>query len=376
MLPGTTMAIRFVADRPGNWLFHCHLAMHVDGMSTVKNIVHRRPIEEMEHDHLTMNHGINEMGGLIIGIHVLPRGEGHVASTREPLRFRLLVQGSPYGYNRNPAVGFVLQQGADPRADSVTLPGPTLFLEKGRPVRITVVNRLSVATSIHWHGLEIESYPDGVAGWSGMAGRIAPAIQPRDSFIAEFTPPRAGTFMYHSHVNELVQTNSGMYGAIIVTDSAHRFDPRIDKIILVGGGGPGTIERRSVGMVNGSIRPQLELEAGTTYRLHIIQIHPQAVVVFRLGGDSTIARWTPVAKDGADLPSQQSTPRPAFIVMGAGENGEFLYTPERPGLQKLTINTQLAGWFVPMLILVKPAKKIATAPDPSERVTRYGKTLN
>jgi hypothetical protein len=129
-------------------------------------------------------------------------------------------------------------------------------------------------------------------------------------------------------------------------------------------------------MVNGSIRPQLELEAGAMYRLHIIQIHPQAVVVFRLGGDSTIARWTPVAKDGADLPSQQSIPRPAFIVMGAGENGEFLYTPERPGLQKLTINTQLAGWFVPMLILVKPAKKIATAPDPSEPVARYGKTLN
>src|SRR4051812_45638831 len=28
---GETMAIRFVPDRPGNWLFHCHLALHVDG---------------------------------------------------------------------------------------------------------------------------------------------------------------------------------------------------------------------------------------------------------------------------------------------------------------------------------------------------------
>ena len=357
MLPGSTMAIRFVANRPGNWLFHCHLAMHVDGMSTLKNIMHRRPVEEMEHDHSTTTHGINEMGGLIIGIHVLPRGERQVASTREPLRLRLLVQGSPFGYNRNPAIGFVLQHGADPRADSVTLPGPTLFLEKGRPVRITVVNRLGAATSIHWHGLEIDSYPDGVAGWSGMPGNIAPAIQPKDSFVAEFTPPRAGTFMYHSHVNELVQTNSGMYGAIIVTDSAHQFDPRIDKIVLVGGGGPGNIEHRSSGVVNGSIRPQMELEAGTTYRLHIIQIHPQAVVVFRLGGDSTIAMWTPVAKDGADLPPEQSTSRPAYILMGAGENGEFLYTPEQPGLQKLTMNTQLAGWYVPMLLFVRPAKK-------------------
>jgi hypothetical protein len=161
-------------------------------------------------------------------------------------------------------------------------------------------------------------------------------------------------------VNELAQTNSGMYGAIIVTDSTHRFDPRIDKIILVGGGGPGNIERRSIGMVNGSIRPRIELEAGTTYRLHVIQIHPQGVVMFRLGGDSTIAKWTPVAKDCADLPSEQSRSGAAFVVMGAGENGEFLYTPERPGVQTLNVQTTIAGWFVPVLFIVKSAPKVAT----------------
>ena len=360
VIPGSTMAIRFVPDRPGNWLFHCHLALHVDGTSTLENIVARRSVEEMERSHQTMKHGVHEMGGLIIGIHVLPRGERHIASTGMPQQLRLLIQASPYGYNRNPAMGFVLQNGAEPSRDSVTLPGPTLFMERGRPVRITVVNRLKVPTSVHWHGLEIESYPDGVAGWSGMPGRIAPAIQPNDSFIAEFTPPRAGTFIYHSHVNELMQTNSGMYGAIIVSDSTHRFDPRIDKIILVGGGGPGSIERRSIGYVNGSIRPQMELEAGTTYRLHIIQIHPQAVVQFRLGGEFNAATWTPIAKDGADLPPQQSTPRPAYVVMGAGENGVFLYTPQRPGVQRLHMQTQLAGWYVPLMLTIKPSAKVAT----------------
>jgi FtsP/CotA-like multicopper oxidase with cupredoxin domain len=243
----------------------------------------------------------------------------------------------------------------------VMLPGPTLFLERGRPARITIVNRLKVPTAVHWHGLEIDSYPDGVAGWSGMPGKILPAIQPADSFIAEYTPPRAGTFIYHSHMNELMQTNSGMYGAMIVTDSAHPFDPRIDKIILVGGGGPGNIETRSTGMVNGTTRPQFELEAGTTYRLHIIQIHPQAVVLFRLGTDSTTARWTPVAKDGADLPPEQSTLRAASVIMGAGENGEFLYTPERPGLQRLSIQTRLAGWHIPVMLFVRPAKKLAAS---------------
>jgi len=357
-LSGGTLAIRFVPDRPGNWLFHCHLALHVDGTSTVKNIVHRRPFSEIESEHVGMNHGLHEMAGLIIGIHVLPHGAPRVASTKEAQRLRLLIQTKPNGYSHKPAIGFVLQQGAEPKRDSVMLPGTTLFLERGRPARITIVNRLSVPTAVHWHGLEIESYPDGVAGWSGMPGKILPAIQPADSFIAEYTPPRAGTFIYHSHMNELLQTNSGMYGAMIVTDSAHPFDPRIDKIILVGGGGPGNIETRSTGMVNGTTAPQFELEAGTTYRLHLIQIHPQALIMFRLGTDSTTARWTPVAKDGADLPPEQSTSRSAFVLMGAGENGEFLYTPERPGLQRLNIQTRLAGWQIPVLLFVRPSKKV------------------
>jgi FtsP/CotA-like multicopper oxidase with cupredoxin domain len=360
VLPLSTMAIRFVPDRPGNWLFHCHLALHVDGKGTLRNMINRRPWETMEHEHVAMNHGVHEMAGLIIGIHVLPGKNPAEISNRQPLRLRLLIQSSPRGYSHKPAMGFVLQQDAEPNRDSVMLPGPTLFLERGRPTRITVINRLKAPTSVHWHGLEIESYPDGVAGWSGMANRIAPMIQPADSFIAEFTPPRAGTFIYHSHMNELMQTNSGMYGALIVTDSAHPFNPRIDKIILVGGGGPGNIEIRSPGMVNGTVLPQLDLEAGNTYRLHIIQIHPQAMVVFRLGTDSTTARWTAVAKDGADLPPEQATSRAASVTMGPGETGEYLFTPERPGLQRLNIQTRLAGWQVPVMIFVRPAKKVAT----------------
>ncbi len=360
MDPGATMTIHFVPDRPGNWLFHCHLALHVDGKNVLRNVLHVRPLAEMDREAERMNHGVHEMAGLIIGMHVLPRGPARPVSTLEPQRIRLFIQSSPRRYRGMPAIGFAMQQGAEPRKDSVSVPGPTLFLERGRPARITLINRLNVETAVHWHGLEIESFPDGVPGWSGMPGKILPAIQPADSFVAEFTPPRAGTFIYHSHVNELVQSNSGMYGALLVTDSAHRFDPRIDKIIIVGGGGPGSVEGKSPGLVNGSAAPQLELEPGVMYRLHIIQIYPQAVVVFRLGTDSTTARWTPVAKDGADLPIEQSTPRAAFVHMGAGETGEFLFTPEKPGLMKMNIQTRLAGWQVPLQLIVKPAKKVAT----------------
>jgi manganese oxidase len=353
---GSTMAIHFVPLRPGNWLFHCHLAVHVDGKSVLQNVVNVRTLAEMDSDVEHTNHGVHEMAGLIIGMHVLPRGPAPPASQLEPERIRLFVQSSPRRYGPNPAIGFAMQEGAEPGKDSVSVPGPTLILERGRPARITVINKLRVETAVHWHGMEIESFPDGVPGWSGMPERIFPAIQPGDSFVAEFTPPRAGTFIYHSHVNELVQSNSGMYGPLIVTDSAHRFDPRIDRIVIVGGAGPGSVERRSTGMVNGSVTPKLEMQAGVTYRLRLIQIHPQAVVLFRLGTDSTTARWTPVAKDGADLPAEQSTARAAVVLMGAGETGDFLFTPARPGPLKLNVETRAVGWHVPVLISVLPRR--------------------
>lgn len=359
LLPGATMAMHFVPDRPGNWLFHCHLALHVDGTSTVANLVSVRSYAEMEKEMLGMHHGITDMAGLIIGFHVTPRGSQPAANALEPQRLRLLVQNSPHGNLARPATGFVLQRGGEPRSDSVAIPGPTLFLEAGRPARVTVVNHLKTETAVHWHGMEIVSYPDGVPGWSGVPGKLMPAIQPNDSFVAEFTPPRAGTFIYHSHMHELLQTNTGMYGPLIVTDSAHRFDPAVDKIILVGGGGPGNVETRAGGMVNGTINPTLQLEAGKTYRLRLIQIHPQAVVLFRLGDDITTYRWTPVAKDGADLSAAQSVTGPSFTMMGAGETADFLYTPERPGQQKMIISTRGPGWIIPLQIFVRPAARVA-----------------
>ena len=77
--------------------------------------------------------------------------------------------------------------------NQVTLPGPTLLLERGRPVEITIVNQLSEPTAVHWHGMELESYYDGVAGWGIRGHELTPTIAPGQSFCARFTPPRAGT---------------------------------------------------------------------------------------------------------------------------------------------------------------------------------------
>ena len=81
------------------------------------------------------------------------------------------------------------------------------------------MNQLPEPTSVHWHGIEIQdSYADGVPGFSGAGLRLTPEIAPGDSFVARFTPPRSGTFMYHAHVDELREQLAGLEGAIIVRD--------------------------------------------------------------------------------------------------------------------------------------------------------------
>ena len=243
----------------------------------------------------------------------------------------------------------MVQEGpSEPPGDSIVVPGPTIVLKRGEPVRITVVNHLREVTAVHWHGIELESFPDGVPGWSGSPGRIMPPIAPGDSFVAEFVPPRAGTFIYHTHANEQLQMGSGLYGALVVVDRDHPFDPATDRVVLVGGAGPADsmpqFEFQSPGLVNGSPAPEpMDLAVGKTYRLRLININPDWRVIFSLMSDSALATWRPLAKDGADLPPRQRHPRPAYLLTGPGETADFEFTPETPGDLRLEVKTQMPG---------------------------------
>ncbi|HYN82843.1 MAG TPA: multicopper oxidase domain-containing protein [Gemmatimonadaceae bacterium] len=362
MRVGSTMAFTWVPEKPGNWIFHCHFAFHVSDENVLEPKAKPAGGKAAEH----AEHRAHAMAGLVLGIHVNPRpGDKYAVSTEPPRRLRLLLQTAPKRFGDKPAIGFVLQDGdKEPKRDSVSMPGPTLFLKRGQPVRITVVNHLREPSAVHWHGIELESFPDGVPNWSGMGKNVMAPIAPGDSFIAAFTPPRSGTFMYHSHLNEGTQMNSGMYGALLVLDDPRKFDPEKDKIILVGGGGPEPgpgLDTR--GFVNGSSDPEpLLLEAGTKYRIRVINIHPDWRVEFALGTDSTRAQWRPVAKDGADLPKSQMTPRAAYLLTGPGETADFEFTPMIPGAMRLEVKTRVAGWNVPVDVFIRAAKQAAIVP--------------
>lgn len=89
-------------------------------------------------------------------------------------------------------------------------PGPLIEAVEGDRVRILVTNKLSAATTVHWHGLLL---PSGMDGVSGLTQR---GIQPGETFLYEFTLKQHGTFMYHSHADEMVQIGMGSMGFFII----------------------------------------------------------------------------------------------------------------------------------------------------------------
>ncbi|HLO04449.1 MAG TPA: multicopper oxidase domain-containing protein [Symbiobacteriaceae bacterium] len=96
-----------------------------------------------------------------------------------------------------------------------TLPGPTLRVKKGDLVKITLKNNTTNPHSIHSHGItSLDELNDGVPHVSGNY------IMPGQSFTYEYVASEAGTHWYHCHVQTSLHQDMGMYGALIVEDTA------------------------------------------------------------------------------------------------------------------------------------------------------------
>lgn len=335
---GSTMKLTWVPERAGNWLFHCHIPEHFAHRASLGQMPSSS--ESSAHDMPSMNHADGGMGGLVMGITVKPKsGTATVATIPESGRrqMRLLVRHNKGGTAQSPYYSFALQQGAaEPPTDSGLVLGAPLVLTRGEPVSISVVNTLDVPTAVHWHGIELDSYFDGVAGFSGDAKRVSPTIAPRDSFIARFTPPRAGTFIYHTHMDEERQQPAGLAGPIIVLEPGARYDAATDKTIIITSPWDFADQQRSV-MINGSLTPApLELHSGVRYRLRFINMTIRRPVIrVDFLQDSSVLAWKNLAKDGADLPTSQQISVPAKHGIAIGETFDVEFVAGEPGNLKL-----------------------------------------
>jgi FtsP/CotA-like multicopper oxidase with cupredoxin domain len=333
---GDTSTFLWVPERPGNWLFHCHFTPHFQPSRTL------RPMIDPSGDHRTLAHGEQGMGGLVIGVHVRPGvAVANVAQAGVRRRLRLLARVDAGGTADEPAYGFVLhERGPEPPERAGLLPAPTIVLTRGEPVSIWVVNQLPEPTGVHWHGIELESYYDGVPGFSGEPGRLAPAIAPADSFEVRFTPPRAGTFIYHTHVDEARQQPAGLTGALVVVEAGQPHHSDTDRTYLITTPRSREAAQQSV-LLNGKTEADpVQLRAGVTYRMRFVNItfaRPGARVI--LSDDAGPVQWRVSAKDGADLPASRITDEPADRRISIGETFDAEYTPTQSGELRLEVWT-------------------------------------
>jgi len=328
---GQTMAIVWSPDRDGQWLFHCHIGFHVIPDTRLD------PNADSVHHHSLSVDAAKHMAGLVVGMHVRPRAGWSPAARTQPTSLRLHVTEGKQRRRAKRALGYVLQQGERaPAADSLGRANPVLVMNHGTPVDVTVLNRLKEPTAVHWHGIELESYSDGVAGWSGTARRPAPLIAPSDSFVARLTLVRPGTFIYHTHLGDFEQMTSGLYGGLIVLPAGARYNPSTDHIFVAGWDGS---EDPPHLLVNGdSVAPPITYPANVPHRLRFVNIGVAVPIWVRLTRDTSLVAWRPVAKDGADLPLAQAAQRPAEMHINVGETADYEFRP-KPGRYTLAIRT-------------------------------------
>jgi manganese oxidase len=327
---GGTSSIELLFEREGRWLFHCHMLMHMSAeYRFLEPIVPGAGLRPAVGTHHAPGDS-NGMAALVLGITVGPgaRAVGPTTSNVPARKLTLLARERPASGGSPAAAVFQLQEGPQaPALDAAAVPGPPIVLTQGEPVEVTVVNQLAEPTAIHWHGIELDSYYDGVPGWGGSGAQVTPPIEPGQSFVARFTPPRAGTFIYHTHWHNFLQLTGGLYGPLIVLRPGQTFDPETDIPMVIGLGG--TLDLKSPLVLNGSAQPEpLRLKAGVNYRLRFINITPNnnGAQVSLLAG-STPVRWRAVAKDGADLPPAQAIEQEARLVIAVGETYDFEFEP-------------------------------------------------
>ncbi len=206
-----------------------------------------------------------------------------------PITVQYHLEASEFGWEiapgkTVPAWGFNLQ-----------VPGPVLKAKKGDTLVVRVKNSLREPTIVHWHGIRLPAAMDGT-------GDVQKPIQPGEEFEYSFVVPDAGTFWYHSHANETVQMERGMYGALIVEDDSDPVFDRervlvLDDMKLTADHDftqPGWFVERWVEshmgregntmLLNGREMPVLDMAAGQLERWRFINASNARYILLSLGG--------------------------------------------------------------------------------------------
>ncbi|HKA51791.1 MAG TPA: multicopper oxidase family protein [Candidatus Dormibacteraeota bacterium] len=195
-----------------------------------------------------------------------------------------------------------------------TVPGPELRVRQGDRLRVTLINHLPAATSIHWHGLRLPNAEDGVAGIT------QDAVPPGGQYTYEFVVKDPGTYWYHSHQDTEDQVPLGLYGALVVEPAQ---GPAYDRDYTV-----------LLGDANRTRPIQLDAKPGELVRLRAISAFmedmngtPELLVL--LG-----APYRVIALDGHDLngPTEMGV---ELLPLGTGQRYDLAFRMPASGRVRL-----------------------------------------
>jgi manganese oxidase len=206
-------------------------------------------------------------------------------------------------------------------------PGPLIEVDQGDRVRVYVTNKLPEATSIHWHGVFVPY------GMDGVGGLTQEPIAPGKTFKYEFTFDRAGTFMYHPHVDEMTQIALGMMGMIVVHPRAAD-RPRVRDYALMlhewkipigtRRADPLTMNDFNVLTINGKAFPATQpllAETGDLVRIRLANLGPMEHHPIHLHGHA----FEMVGTDGGTVPPSARHPETTILVpVGTTRTIEFV----------------------------------------------------
>ncbi|MHB8620740.1 MAG: multicopper oxidase family protein, partial [Chloroflexota bacterium] len=259
------------------------------------------------------------------------------------------------------------------------LPGPEIRSKVGDLVKVRITNNLPEETTVHWHGVDVPNAMDGVPD-------VTQKPIPRGgTFTYQFVVSTPGTYWYHSHVNEMTQVRSGLYGPFIVEprEADTRFDREQTLILadfgtvsgaapdtatsstpsraggmsgmagMMGRGTGGMMGRGTGGMMGGTggmgapqqpsefasafiingktagAIPELIVRQGERLRLRFINASASADYYMRLDGHQLQA----VATDGHDLPRIPDATD--LIRLSQAERVDALLVADHPGVWAL-----------------------------------------
>src|ERR671928_294849 len=211
------------------------------------------------------------------------------------------------------------------------VPGPAIEAEVGDTLVVELTNELSEPTTIHWHGLRVPADMDGTES-------VQRAVEPGESFEYRFVVTDAGTFWYHSHVNETEQLERGLYGALFgrgpdepVLDGErilHLDDLKLDE---EGRLAPfGDLHEHHAGregdvrLVNGEQEPELRIPAGQVERWRIVNAANTRFVRLSIGGRP----FTILGSDGGLLTAPMQATE---VLITPGERVDLAVRPFAEG---------------------------------------------